>query len=117
MTENSEELFERAREIMAERGCSLAEAAAIAESDGTADTTYPSEVTVTLTLKPKVARWVVQTFTATRQHSMEDRLAAFIVSQLNRARIRAIRDGEGPASVRKGKAVTVRAHDLGRAIE
>lgn len=63
--------------------------------------------TVTLRLKPKVAKWVDETFGGHAVHSLEDRLAATLVLMLNRKRVEVIRTSEAPARINNETVVTV----------
>jgi hypothetical protein len=121
MTENNEEkhitdteILARAQEIQADRGGSLVDAMIEAESELTAPKSeeLPRSFTVTLHVKPRVARWIVQLFGGHSTFSIEDRLGAYLVTVLNRTRVQAMRQNEPPAEVRKGGAVTLRREHM-----
>lgn len=127
MTENltnipsrDDEILARAIEIRAESGLSLTDAMIQAESE--LDAPAPSdpvqaEFVVTLKPKPRVARWIRQTFGGHPTFSIEDRLEAYLITLLNKSRVSSMRASEDPPQVGKGQAVTVRREHMPRVIE
>lgn len=105
-----DEILERAREIASETGVSLTDAMIRAEAELAPKPEIQKEFTVTLDLKPRVARWVLTEFQAYGGHSVEDRLAAYLVTVLNRARTTSMRAAEDAPEVGRGGAVTVPRH-------
>lgn len=111
MAENQDEkILSRAHEIKSERGGSLTDAMILAEQELAPKPSIPEEFTVTIPVKPRVARWIVSEFSATATHSTEQRLAAYLTTVLSRARITAMRFSEDAPDIPKdaGRAVTLR---------
>lgn len=108
MTENTDEkILEKAKEIQAESGGSLMDAMLKAEAQLAPKPTVPTEFTVTIPVKPRVARWLIEEFSPTAEFSTEDRLAAYLATVLNRSRIQAMRAGQDAPDIQKGQAVTM----------
>lgn len=106
---DDDELLELAQEIKAERGCSLAEAidmahARLSKAAGEVDTRFE----VTLELKPRVAKFFRESFAGHPTMTVEERLAAFLVMQLNRLRGEALARTRQEAEITEGEARTVR---------
>lgn len=127
MTENTEEkgvitqdrdsrILERAIQIKEDRGLPLVEAMIMAEEELIAQLkgdALPLEFTVKLVVKPRVARWILQTFGGHATFTVEDRLAAYLIILLNRTRITAIRRSEPAPEIPKGgEAVTLRREHM-----
>lgn len=112
MTENTDEkILARAQEIKAERNISLTDAMIRAEPAFQAlapKPTVPADFTVTIPVKPRVARWIVEEFAPTKTHTTEERLAAYLGIILNRARVTAMRFAEDAPDIQEGGAVTLR---------
>jgi len=108
MTENNDEnVLARAQEIKAERGVTLVEAMFLADQELTPAAPMITDFTVTITVKPRVASWIMREFRATATHSVEDRLGAYLTIVLNRARISAMRVQAEPPEIGKGEAVSM----------
>lgn len=109
MTDNTDEkILARAHEIKAERGVSLTDAMIRAEEELAPKPTVPASFTVTIPVKPRVARWIVEEFEPTKTHTTEARLAAYLAIILNRARVTAMRFAEEAPDIGKGGAVVMR---------
>ena len=103
-----EKILARAQEIKAERAISLTEAMILAEEELAPRPTVPSSFTITISVKPRVARWIVEEFASTKTHTTEERLAAFLSIVLNRSRVTALRFAEEGPEIQEGGAVTLR---------
>ncbi len=127
MTENKEEtapiakdrdtrILERAMKIKEDRGVPLVEAMLIAEEEIMASveaSAIPTRFTITIEVKPRIGRWIVATFGGHAKFTLEDRLAAYLVTVLNRSRIQAIRRSEPAPEIPKGgEAVTLRREHM-----
>jgi len=109
MTDNMDEkILERAREIASEQRKPLIEAMLIAESELIAPADIPKSFTVEIFVKPRVARWILAQFPANKNHSLEERLAAYIGTVLSRTRVTALRDMREDPTIGEGGAVTLR---------
>lgn len=112
MTENVENFDDKilalAREIQAERGCSLTDAMLFAESQLAPKSAVPDRFEVVIPVKPRVSRWIIEEFAPTATHTTEERLAAYLSIILNRARMTAIRNAEEGPDITDGRAVTLR---------
>lgn len=115
MSENTEEkkpisddeIVARAHEIKAEQGCTLVDAMILAEEELTPKAAVPSEFTVTIEVKPRVAKWIASEFAPRDGFSTEDRLAAFLAVVLNRSRVTAMREAKDAPEIQEGRAVTM----------
>lgn len=114
MTNKDEEILSQARAIQEATGKSLIDAMILAEEKLTPKAEVPSEFTVTIPVKARVARWIVEEFAATPTHSTEERLAAYLITVLNRARMTSIRMAEEAPDIGEGGAVTLRRADFQR---
>lgn len=114
---NDETILTRAKEIQRERGGSLTDAMIRAEEELAPKATVPAEFTVTIPVKPRVARWIVEEFAPTRTHTTEERLAAYLEVCLNRARITAMRFAEEAPEIQEGGAVTLRREQFQKAVK
>lgn len=103
-----EKILARAQEIKAELGCSLTDAMIRAEEELAPRPTVPEGFTITIPVKPRVARWIVTEFAPTKTHTTEERLAAFLAIVLNRSRVTAMRYAEEAPDIQEGGAVTLR---------
>jgi hypothetical protein len=109
-TLTDDELLERAQQIKADRGCSLAEAMDIAQGQAAkaasgVDTTFH----ITLELKPRVARFFRQSFDGHPTMSVEERMAKFLEIQLNKLRGQALAQPRIEATeATEGEARTIR---------
>lgn len=125
MSENPQEkaasadeiLLARAQEIRSARGVSLVESMIMAEEEQIAKLqgdALPLEFTITLQVKPRVARWIMATFGGHAKFTIEERLAAYLITVLNRTRITAIRRSEPAPEIPKGgsEAVTLRREHM-----
>ena len=109
MTDNTDEkILVRAQEIKAERGISLTDAMIRAEDELAPKPSVPSDFTVTIPVKPRVARWIVEEFAPTKTHTTEERLAAYLTIILSRSRVTAMRFAEDAPEIGEGGAVTLR---------
>jgi hypothetical protein len=127
MTENDtqnpdrdSEILSRAMQIKADRGLSLTDAMLQAESEflqPDAPQPFPSSFAVELHVKPRVARWIVQIFGGHETLTIEERLGAYLVTVLNRDRVKTIRLSEPPPDVGKGQAVSIRREHMPRVTE
>ena len=109
MTDNADEkILARAQEIKVERNISLTDAMIRAEEELAPKPTVPADFTVTIPVKPRVARWIVEEFAPTKTHTTEERLAAYLGIILNRARVTAMRFAEDAPDIQEGGAVTLR---------
>lgn len=109
MPDNADEkILARAQEIKAERGISLTDAMIRAEDELAPKPTVPADFTVTIPVKPRVARWIVEEFEPTKTHTTEERLAAYLATVLSRARVTAMRFAEEAPEIGEGGAVTLR---------
>lgn len=115
MTATDNEILDRARAIQAETGGSLTDAMLRAEAELTPKGEVRTEFEVTIKVKPRVGRWIMEVFTETPTHTPEERLAAYLETVLNRARITAIRNAEDAPEIVEGRAVTLRRADFERA--
>lgn len=103
-----DKILERAQELVKSEGISLVEGMLMAEAEIMAPADLPTSFTVKINVKPRVARWVMLQFQATPDHSLEDRLAAYIGSILPRTRVTAMRDLREDPTIGEGQAVTLR---------
>ena len=109
MADNKDEkILVRAQEIKKERGISLTDAMLSAEAELAPKPSYPADFTVTIPIRPRVSRWIVDTFIASDTHTTEERLAAYLAICLNRARVSAMRFAEEAPDIGEGGAVTLR---------
>ena len=110
------QILARAQEIRAQRGLSLVEAMILAEEELIAalkGDDLPASFTITLQVKPRVARWILATFGGHAKYTVEERLAAYLVTVMNRSRITAIRRSEPAPEIPKGgEAVTLRREHM-----
>lgn len=104
---NDEKVLARAQEIKAQRGISLADAMIWASEELAPRPSVPAEFTVTIPVKPRVARWIMSEFERTKTHTTEERLAAYLGIILNRARVTAMRFAEEAPDIQEGGAVTM----------
>lgn len=114
---SDEAIMARAKEIQAESGVGLVDAMIEAEAELTPQpaTGIPDSFTVTIPLKPRVARWVMHVFGGHAELTIEDRLGAYLAQTLNRVRIKEIRDNEPPPEVDKGTgAVSLRREQMAK---
>lgn len=109
MTENADEkILARAQEIKAKRGGSLTDAMLLAEKELAPRPTVPASFAVTIPVRPRVARWILAEFEPTPEHSLEQRLGAFLAVLLSRVRVQAMRQaGDGPEIPKGGPAVSM----------
>ncbi len=114
MSDKDEEILGRARAIQEATGKSLTDAMIMAEEELTPKAEVPSEFTVTIPVKPRVARWIVEEFAPTATHTTEERIAAYLITVLNRARMTSIRMAEEAPDIGEGEAVTMRRADFHR---
>jgi len=115
VTENNDEkILARAQEIKAERGLSLTDAMLSAEDELAPAPVVPASFTVTIPVKSRVARWIMQEFTPTKTHTTEARLAAYLQIVLNRSRVAALRAAEEGPDIGEGGAVTLRREQFQR---
>lgn len=108
MSEQDELILEKARKIQKKKGVSLTDAMIMAEDELMPKAEVPGEFTVTIPVKARVARWVLDEFKPTKTHTTEERLAAYLVVVLNRARMTSIRLSEEAPDIGEGGAVTMR---------
>lgn len=109
MDDNKDELIlARAKEIRGERGGSLTDAMIQAEHDLTPPEEIALSFTIEVHVKKRVSRWITQVFTPTDTHTTEERLAAYVSTVLNRARVTSIRFAEEAPDIGEGGAVTMR---------
>jgi hypothetical protein len=110
---DDDRLLNLARDLVKERGIGLMEAMEIAEERLQPKPTFQTEYTITLKLKPRIARWVEEVFGGHDTYTIEERMAAFLAPYLAQARIGLIRDeAEKGRKIVEGEAVTVRRHRL-----
>ena len=108
MTANADEkILARAREIAAELKISLTDAMIRAEDELAPKPTVPADFTVTIPVKARVARWILEEFAPTKTHTAEERLAAYLATALSRARVTAMRFSEEVPEIGKGGAVCI----------
>lgn len=92
---NDDALLIRAREIQAEQGGSLVDAMIAAEDETRPEAAeLPSSFTVTIKVKPRLARWIIATFRETAEHTPEERLGAYLATVLMQDRVRSRRMSE-----------------------
>lgn len=68
--------------------------------------------TITLRLKPRVAAWVREVFGGHPKYTIEQRLAAWLEGIINRERAAYAAKERPTSGPVKGKAVTLRRHEL-----
>lgn len=102
-----EQILERAKEIQGETGLSLMDAMQKAQDELTPAPVIPSDFTITIKAKPRVAAWVVEQFGGHPTLSIEDRLGAYMSEYLPRLRIEAKRMQEDAPDIGEGEAVTM----------
>lgn len=112
---NDEQILARAKEIQAERGGGLMDAMLIAEAELMPKATVPEAFTVTIPVKPRIARWILEEFTPLPTHTTEERLGAYLATHLSRARVSAMRFAEEAPEIGEGKAVTLRREQFQKA--
>lgn len=105
---SDEAVLDLAQQIKAEKGVSLIEAMDMAairlQGGGEVDCTFH----LTLTLKPRVAKFFRDSFSGHPTLTVEERLAAFITMQLNRLRGEALARTREEPEIEKGQAATLR---------
>lgn len=106
-TPTDDQILERAREIKERTGVTLSEAMFVAEKELSPKPAIPETFEIELNVKPKVSRWIIETFQPTKTHTREQRLAAFISQMLNRTRVSALRAMEQGEDIQEGRAVTL----------
>jgi len=104
-----DEILALAQEIKGERGVTLVEAMDIAAHKLTnqgaeVDTRFE----IVLDLKPRVAKFFRESFSGHPTLTVEERLAAFLVMQLNRLRGEALARTRSEADIEEGQANTLR---------
>ena len=114
---NDDELLARAQEIQADKGGSLTDAMILAESELSPKPSVPASFTVTVEIKPRVARWIMEEFAATATHTTEQRLGAYLSTHLSRARVTAMRYAEEAPEIGEGGAVTMRRAQFQKAVK
>lgn len=115
MTENKQEkdaiseaeILEKAREIQSAQGVSLVDAMILAEQELAPAASVPESFTVTIPVKPRVAKWIMREFVARDGFTIEDRLAAYLGVVLNRSRVTAMREAQEAPEIGEGQAVTM----------
>ncbi len=108
MTDTTDDqILELAQEIKSKEGGSLTDAMLKAEERLAPKPSIPEDFTVTIPVKPRVARWIVEEFGGHAHHSLETRLGAYLTTVLNRARIDTIRIAEEAPDIQEGQAVTM----------
>lgn len=74
---------------------------------------WPTSFTLTMHVKPRVSRWIVQTFGGHASLSIEERLAAYLVQIIGRTAVRVRRESEPPPELDRGTgAVTMRREHM-----
>ena len=111
-----EEVLELAQKIKADRGLSLTDAMIAAEDELSPAPSIPESFTVTIPVKGRVAKWIMEEFGGHATHSVEDRLAAYLTTVLSRSRVQAMRYAEEGEDVQEGKAVTLRRDQFARKV-
>lgn len=104
-----DEILELAQRLKAERGMSLVEAmdlasAKLANHGGEIDCTFRIE----LQLKPRVAKFIRDSFSGHPTMTVEERLAAFLAIQINRLRGEALARTRAEGDITEGEATTLR---------
>lgn len=111
-----EQILERAMAIKSERGISLTDAMIAAEDELTPEAAIPKDFTVTVPVKARVAKWILDEFGDHPTYSVEERLAAYLTTVLSRSRVMAMRYAEEGEDVTEGKAVTLRRDQFARKV-
>jgi hypothetical protein len=112
-----EQLLSRAKELQAERpGLSLTDAMIAAEDELQPEPTIPTSFTVTIPVKARVAKWILDEFGGHAKFPIEERLGAFLTTILSRTRVQAMRYAEEGEDVQEGKAVTLRREKFARKV-
>lgn len=109
---DNEKLLERAQEIVAEKGGSLTDAMILAENELTPKDDLPTEITVTIPIKPRVAKWISAEFAATDDHTTEERLGAYLATILPRSMVMARAYSKDTPKIGNNGARTVRRSDF-----
>ena len=104
---NDEKTLKRAREIAKKSGAKLVDAMLEAEAELTKPADIPSSFTVSIKVKPRVARWILIQFHANEHHTLEERLGAYLNTVLARRRVSAMRDLRDDPQLTDGRAVTL----------
>lgn len=109
MTENMDEkILELAQEIKAETGVSLTDAMIRAEAKLAPKDELPEYFEVRIRVKPRVARWILSEFGGHPEHSIEERLGAYVSSHMGRARTMAIQYSREAPEISDQGAVSMR---------
>ena len=109
MTEiNDEMILAKAQEISKERGIGLVDAMIEAEEELRPRPELQTSFMVPIEVKPRVARWIVETFGGHAKYTVEERIGAYLSVLLGRTRVSARRADEPAPEVQKGEAVTMR---------
>ena len=111
-----EQVLQRAQEIKTERGISLTDAMIAAEDELTPAPSIPESFTVTIPVKGRVAKWIMEEFGGHAKYPLEERLGAYLTTVLSRSRVQAMRYAEEGEDVQEGKAVTLRRDQFARKV-
>jgi len=104
-----DEILALAQEIKGERGVTLVEAMDIAAHKHTNQgDEFDTRFEIVLELKPRVAKFFRENFSGHPTLTVEERLAAFLVMQLNRLRGEALARTRSEADIEEGQANTLR---------
>lgn len=108
MSEITEDMIiEKAREIQKEAGLSLVDAMVEAEARLQPKPELQTEFSVTINVKPREGKWLVDMFAGHPSLSIEERMGVWLAGEISRARGRVIKEQRAQAAIAKGGAVTV----------
>ena len=105
-------ILKKANEIVEKGGGSLIDAMIQAEHQLTPKPDLQTEFTVSFTVKPRIARWILEEFVATDEYTTEERVGAYLAGVMARARTEAIRNGRAALTISTDGATTVTAAQL-----
>jgi hypothetical protein len=106
--DSDEAILERAQEIKKEKGIPLTEAIDIAATEAyRAASAIDTEFTITLNLKPRVAKFFREEFAGHPELTVEERMAVYIETILNRMRGQALARARKDPEIEQGKAHAV----------
>lgn len=106
-----DQILELAQEIRATHGGTLTDAMIQAEHQLTKSKIKDGidcEFTMTVTVKPKVAKFFREQFPPTARHTTEERIAIWLAQYMNMKRGRVLSATREPGKVGEGEATTVR---------
>jgi hypothetical protein len=108
VVDNQDEMIlELAQKIKVERKISLTDAMIQAEEQLKPKAVLPEGFAVYIKCKPRIARWVLSQFEQTKDHTTEERLAAYLGIVLSQVRVTSKRSSEEGPEIQEGGAVSL----------